>query len=185
MPTMKPTPPKWITARLGEDLNWWLDESHSDIYSDEVGRGLLDPRQVAYLVELLDEYQPYGYRREFLKAAFQLFQVESELDEGHLRLAPLDQDIYHSGEQPFALPMLGQEEDGPYYEFLDVITAARIRKINVTHQYARACTDLEMQEELDALDRDRYFMSENIHCFNEINDILQWSPAEWDDSSSV
>jgi hypothetical protein len=39
-----------------------------------------------------------------------------------------------------------------------------------------------MREELDALDRDRYFSSENIHCFEQINEILQWSPAEWDEA---
>ena len=38
-----------------------------------------------------------------------------------------------------------------------------------------------MQEELDALDRDRYIAAENIHCFDEINEMLQWSPAEWDE----
>jgi hypothetical protein len=185
MPTKKPAPPKWIIARPGEDLNWWLGEAHSDVYSGDAEHGLLDPRQIAYLMELLDEYQPHGYRRELLKAAFQLFEVESELDDDRLRLAPVDRDISESGEQLFALPLLGESETGAYHEFLDVITAARIRKLNATHHYARACTDLEMQEELDALDRDRYFMSENIHCFDEINKILQWSPAEWDDSSSV
>jgi hypothetical protein len=185
MSTKRPTPPKWITARLGEDFNWWLDEVHSDIYSREIERGLLDPRQIAYLVTLLDEYQPHGYRRELLNAAFQLFQIESELDEDRLRLAPVDRDIFESGEQLFALPLLGEDEAGTYYELLDVITAARIRQLNATHQYARACTDMEMQEELDALDRDRYFASETIHCFDEINEILQWSPAEWDDSSSL
>ena len=120
-----------------------------------------------------------------LNAAFQLFEVESELDEQRLRLAPTDQDIGESADQLFALPLIGDEETGAYYELLDAITAARIRKLNATHHYVRACTDLEMQEELDALDRDRYFASENIHCFDEINEILQWSPAEWDDSSSI
>ena len=35
--------------------------------------------------------------------------------------------------------------------------------------------------ELAALDRDRYVASENIHCFEAINEILEWSPAEWDE----
>ena len=43
----------------------------------------------------------------------------------------------------------------------------------------------EREKELDTLDRDRYFALENIHTFDEINEILQWRPAEWDDSSSV
>ncbi len=185
MTTGKPTPPKWIVVRLGDDLNWWLAEASSDVYSSESARGLLDPRQVAYLMEMLDEYQFHGYRRQLLNAAFQLFQVGSELDDDRLRLAPVDGDVFDSREQLFALPLIGEEETGPYYDLLDAITAARIRKLNATHRYARACTEMEMQEELDALDRDRYFTSEDIHCFDEINEILQWSSAEWDGSSFV
>jgi hypothetical protein len=185
MLTGKPTPPKWITVRLGDDLNWWLAESSTDVYRDEGARGLLDPRQVSHLVETLDKYRPYGYDHKLLSAAFQLFEVESELDEDRLRLAPVDLDICESGQQLFALPLVGDEESGAYYQLLDAIAAAHIRKLNSTHQYARVYADLEMQEELDALDRDRYFSSDNIHCFDEINEILEWSPAEWDDSSSA
>ena len=104
-----------------------------------------------------------------------------ELSDDRLRLSPVDGDVCETSESFFALPLTG--EGGTYDEFLDAITAARIRRLNATHRYARACTDLDMQEELDALDRDRYFASENIHTFEEINEILQWSPAEWDESS--
>ncbi len=185
MPTKKPTPPQWVVARIGEDLNWWLDEASADVYAEEVEPGFLDPRQIAYLVELLEEYVPYGYRRGLLNAAFQVFQAAAELDEDRLRLVPIDADISEISDQPFALPLAGEDGTGPYHEFLDAITSARIRKLNSSHRYARVCTDLDMQEELDALDRDRYFSSESIHTFDEINEILQWSPAEWDDSSSV
>ena len=167
--------------RLGADMNWWLDETSADIYWGERGRGVLDPRQVAYLAEMLGEDQPPGFHRRLLDAAFQLFQLESEVDEDRLRLAPVDQDEFSAGEQIFALPVIEDEETGAYYDFLDALSAARIREVNATHDYARECTELEMQEELDALDRDRYIAAENIHCFDEINEILQWSPAEWDE----
>ena len=185
MTTRKPTPPNWIVVQLGADLNWWLAEASADGYWSENSCGLLDPRQVASLVDILDEYEFHSCRRELLNGAFQLFQVESELADDRLRLAPVNDDISGSREHLFALPVIGEEATGPYYDFLDAITAARIRKLNAMHHYARACTDLEMQEELDALDRDRYIASEDIHCFDEINEILQWSPAEWDESSSV
>ncbi|HUJ09037.1 MAG TPA: hypothetical protein VL171_03355 [Verrucomicrobiae bacterium] len=185
MPRKKPAPPKWITVRLGEDLNWWLEEASSDVYAQDIERGLLDPHQIAYLKEALVQYRPYGYGHELLSAAFQLFQIESELSESSLRLTPIDREISGDGDQLFALPLLGDGEMGAYGELLDVITSARIRKLNATCHFARACTDLEMQEELDAIDRDRYFASENIHTFDEINEILEWSPAEWDDSSSA
>ena len=181
----KPTPPQWIVARLGDDMNWWLTESSTDIYWGERGRGLLDPRQVACLSEMLLEYQPYGFRRQLLNDAFQLFQLESELDGDRLRLAPADQDEFDAGGgQIFALPLIDDEETGPYYDLLDAISAARIRKLHAARDDVREYTEMDMQEELDALDRDRYFASENIHCFDEIHEILQWSPAEWDEPGS-
>jgi hypothetical protein len=180
----KPTPPHWIIARLGDDMNWWLAESSEDGYGGESGRGMLDPRQVAYLAEALDEYHPYGFRRELLNDAFQFFELESELDDERIRLAPAEQyDFDTAGAPVFALPLIDDEETGAYYDLLDAISATRIRKLNTTHNYVRDCTELEMQEELDALDQDRYFSSENIHCFDEISEILQWSPAEWDEQA--
>jgi hypothetical protein len=179
MAKAKPIAPNWIVARLGDDMNWWIAESSEDIYWGEGGRGLLDPRQVAYLSEAWNEYQAYGLGRRLLDGAFQFFQLESELDDERVRLAPIaedDPDI--AGGQFFALPVVEDGETGAYYDLLDAISAARIRKLNTTHHYARDCTELDMREELDALDRDRYFSSENIHCFDEINEILQWSPAE-------
>jgi hypothetical protein len=160
-------------------------ESAVDIYWDEGGRGLLDPRQIAHLAVALDEYQAHGFRPQLLNDAFQLFELESEVDDDRLRLAPINRDDFSAGgEQVFALPLIDDEETGPYYDLLDAISAARITKLNTTHNYVRDCTELEMGEELDALDRDRYFVAENIHCFDEINEILEWSPAEWDEPNS-
>jgi hypothetical protein len=41
-----------------------------------------------------------------------------------------------------------------------------------------------MQEELAALDRDRYVTTENIHCFEAINELLQWRPADCEEPGS-
>jgi hypothetical protein len=82
----------------------------------------------------------------------------------------------------FAVPIVGEDGGGPYYDFLEALSAARVRMLNATHHYAQPCTELEMFEELDGLDHDRYFSMESIHAFDEINEILQWSPAEWDES---
>jgi hypothetical protein len=179
----KPSPPKWIVARLGDDMNWWLAESSEDIYWGEAGRGLLDPCQVAYLFEALTQYQAHGLDWQLLDGAFQFFELESEVDDERVRLAAVAaHDTAIGGEQLFALPLIEDEETGVYYDLLDSISAAHIRKLNATHHYACDCTESDMREELDALDRDRYFSSENIHCFEQINEILQWSPAEWDEA---
>jgi hypothetical protein len=181
MATDEPTPLRWITIRLGEDFNWWLQDTSAELSTDTRNRGVLDPRQVSHIIEALDEYRPFGFRAQLLTGAFQLFTLESEISEGVLRLAAEDADLYQDRAQLFALPLITDEGQGAYYDLLDAISAARIRKINATHRFARECTEDEMQEELNALDSDRYFASESIHAFDEINEILEWSPAEWDD----
>ena len=163
-----------ITVRLGEDSNWWLE--------DAPDRGILDPRQAAHLVATVDGYRRYGFRPQLLADAFRLYVLESEISENLLRLTSTDASIFDEGVQLFALPVITAEGEGAFYDLLDAISAARIRKINATHHYACDCTEDEMQEELAALDSDRYFAAEALHAFDEINEILEWSPAEWDDS---
>lgn len=174
--------PRWIAARLGEDFNWWLDQTSESFQPDGRHCGLLDPKQVSHLLETLQEYRPYGFRQQQLVNAFQVFRLESEIAEDHLRLASTDESIYKATKETFALPILGQDGEGPYHDFLDALSAARIGRLNATHQYVKECTELDMNEELNALDTDRYLGSESIHAFDEIIEILQWSPAEWDDS---
>ena len=173
--------PQRITARLGDDYNWWIESADSDAPH---ARGVLDPRQVAHLVQTLDEYRRFGYRPEQMAGAFQAYRLDAELNEGEIRLAATDQSLFEDAGELFALPLIGDEQDGPYFGFLEAVAAARIRRLNATHHYARNCTADEMSEELNALDSDRYFSDDTIHAFDELNEILEWSPAEWDESSS-
>ena len=166
--------PEQIVARLDEDFNWWLEPTSENPRRDSV----LDPRQVAHLREALAEYRPHGLRRELFDAAFTFFALDAELEEGQVRLRR------DTGNEVFALPVLGDDSDGPFFDFLDALAAARIRKLNATRQSTQKCTEEEMFAELDALDTDRYFGDNLIHSFEQLNEILEWKPAEWDDSAA-
>jgi hypothetical protein len=176
------SPPRWIVVRLGNDLNWWLEETSDDFYWPENGCGVLDPRQTAFLAETIADYRPYGIGQDMLERSFHVYQLESEVADGRLRLRLADDNILNPNAQLFALPVVNEEQTGGYHDFLDALITARIRLLNATHHYARPCTELEMIEELDALDMDRFFSIANIHVFDELDEILKWSPAEWDDS---
>ena len=167
--------PQRITVRLGEDLNWWLDTADEATPAQHV-RGILDPRQVAHVLEALEEYRSCGYRPENFARGFRAYRIDAEISEGVLRLAAVDA----FDNETFALPVTDDNEDGPYFDLLDSVSAARIRKLNRTHHYGRDCTEAEMDEELAALEADRYFGDDTIHAFDEISEILEWSPAEWD-----
>ena len=159
--------PERMTARLGDDYNWWIESTDSDAPH---ARGVLDPRQLTHLVQTLDNYRRFGYRPEQLAGAFQAYRLDAELNEGEIRLAATHQSFLEDAGELFALPLIGNEQDGPYFDFLEAIGDARIRRLNATHHYARNCTADEMNEELDALDSDRYFSEDTIHAFDELND---------------
>ena len=164
--------PQQLTVRLGDDFNWWVESADVPLHA----RGVLDPRQVAHLLQALDPYRAYGYRPQQFADAFHPYRIDAEISEGVLRLAATDEQ-----DEVFALPVLGAEDDGPYFNLLDVISAAHIRKLNATHHYVIPATEEEMTEELDALDADRYFSEETIHGFDEITEIIEWSPPEWNE----
>lgn len=181
MQTPQETRPEWLVVRLEDDLHWWMEESSQELPSVTRERGLLDPRQVAHLTQTLDGYRAYGFRPELLADAFQAYAIESELSDGRVRLRLVDESIYNTSEQLFALPLVAEEGAGRYSEFLEALAAARIRLLNSTHEYARDCAEDDMYEELDALENDRFFSAETVHAFVEITEILEWKPAEWDD----
>jgi hypothetical protein len=74
------------------------------------------------------------------------------------------------------------EENGSYPEFLEQLERWRVRHLNRTRHYAKDVDEFEMEDELRTADTDRYFSGEAAHVFEEIREILEWAPAEWDDS---
>jgi hypothetical protein len=82
----------------------------------------------------------------------------------------------------FAMPVIASEEESRYGDFVEALEGWRLRMLNKTHHYGRDVEDLDMEEELGAKANDRYFGGEAVHCYDEINDILSWQPAEWGES---
>lgn len=160
--------PEQIVVRLGEDFNWWLAPTPDEPDAPPAAHGVLDPRQVRELVEQLDGYGV----TEWFARAFHRYAIDAEIAEGMLQLRACNE-----GEELFAVPVIDEDGDGLYFDFLEALSAARVRRLNAEHH---RCTVEEMQEELDALDHDRYFDAETIHAFDQVTEILQWSPAEWD-----
>lgn len=173
-----------ITVRLGEDFNWWVDRNSEEAEKPQEQCGILDPRQVRHIFQALEQYQSYGLPLSSLAKAFQMFEVDAEISEGCLRLARSEATFSADGPNLFALPITGQEENSPYYDFLGAVSEARIHYLNKTHHFACDCSVEEMERELAVLDSDRYFCAEAMHVFDEINEILEWSPAEWDNTES-
>jgi hypothetical protein len=169
-----------IVARLGTDLNWWVapDPGAEDVAATPLG--VLDPRQVQVLADLLPGYSPYGLTARQVADAFRAYSLAGELDEGLVRLTPLRGGLLDAGDS-FAVPAIETDGDSPYYDFLEALSLARVRRLNETRHYAQDCTVDDLRGELDVLDQDRYFSADAIHPFDEVNEILEWHPADWDE----
>jgi len=177
--------PQWIVVRLGNDMNWWVEKTSDEIYWPREGLSVLDPRQFRDLVERLGEYYAVGLKRATFAKAFALFTAESEMDEGRLRLKIALQPGEDAGDKLFALPLFVDDEQSSYRDLVDNLIELRVKLLNKTHHYAHAVDDLELEEELLAKLNDRYFNGGSLHCYDEVNEILSWTPAEWDGSDEA
>jgi hypothetical protein len=174
---------RWIVARLGHDENWWVEETSDEVNWGQESLSLLDPRQVAWLHEQLTKYEAYGLDPELFARSFHLFEASAELPDGRVRLVASNQAVGDDeGARLYALPDLFEDETDAYPEFLDQLAAARIKFLNDTHHYVHDVDELDMEEELQAKNSDRYFSARSIHIYNELEEILKWKPAEWDDA---
>lgn len=178
------TTPRWIVAILRDDFNWWTEQTSEEMGVPRMQQGLLDPGQIAHLTRELDAYREYGIDPEVFTNAFQTYRIESELDDQRVRLTRSDENIYNTGEKLFALPLGNEEGSGAYFRLVDMLSVARVQMLNRTHHYVRDCTEEDMYQELNAIDADRFFSDQSLHVFEELNEILQWRPAEWEDSES-
>ena len=132
------------------------------------------------LTEHFRDYQSHGLRLRQFNDAFRPYALAGELGEGLVRLEAVRASLLDDPEL-FAWPVREADGEGPYADFLDALVAARVRQLNATHQYARNCVVEDLREELDSLDHDRYFSTEAIHPFDELTEILDWHPADWDE----
>ncbi|MCX7915507.1 MAG: hypothetical protein N3A53_04305, partial [Verrucomicrobiae bacterium] len=123
----------------------------------------------------LQDYAEDGLPPSALLTAFHFYSVEHELSDGRLRLKRERRVALGADTPLFALP-------SPHYdEFLEALATAHIRRINRRHRFAQPCTEDEMFDELNLIATDRYFSAQPFHCFDELNQILEWNPAQWDD----
>ena len=83
--------PSWIVIRLGDDHNWWLEQTSEQVGPTAETRGILDPRQVQWLLEMLDQHREFGLRDVDVQGAFAAFVLESEIGEDQLRLIATDE----------------------------------------------------------------------------------------------
>lgn len=170
----------WAIVRLGEDLNWWVDEISDEIHWDIDGLSIIDPRQMNYILDLIEPLNDYGFDGNLLEAAFFPFRIEKDLGEGRVQLARANESFLDTEDQLFALPNLIDEETGPYADFIDHITKLRVKLLNDTIDFEKQLTMDEIEEEIREDQNNSFIEGSAVHIFNEIVNILEYVPSGYE-----
>jgi hypothetical protein len=171
----------WCVARIGDDNNWWVDEVSDPVRWDTDGLSIIDPRQVAHLIEMVEPLRDYGFDQDMMESAFIPFRIEKEAATGKLRLKRVKDSIFESDEKLFALADIVDEENGPYADLIDHLTRCRVKMLNDVYKFESKLTVDEVEDEIREDQNASFIEGKAIHAFDELLTILDYTPAGFDE----
>lgn len=171
---------EWCTVRLGEDVNWWVHEISDDVQWDIDGLSIIDPRQVAHIIDLIEPLRDYGFEPDVMDRAFIPFRIDKDLGKGFIRLVRTKESILESEDKLFALPDVMDDENGPYADFLDHVTKLRVKMLNDVFDFEQKLTVDEVEEEIREGENNEFIEGKAVHLFTEICAILDYVPSGWE-----
>lgn len=167
----------WCKVRLGKDLNWWVSETSDKVNWDIDGLSVIDPRQAAHMLEILDGLKEYGLDETIVEKAFIPFSIDKKTSKNEVKLLRSDDSVYDADEQQlFLLPDTLDDERSPYAEFLDHITCIQVKMLNDTFHFEKDVAIDDLEEEIRENYSNDYMEGRAIHVFHEIMDILEYVP---------
>ena len=171
----------WCIIKMGSDMNWWVHEVSDPIHWDTDGLSILDPRQVAHVIELCEPLREYGFDFDMLEEAFFTFRIDKEIKDGQIRITRLRDSLLTSDEKLFALPDVLNEDKGPYAELLDQLVKSRVKLLNDTLTLEQPLSTDDLEELLNERATADYSEGRNMHIFVELMAILEFVPEGFED----
>jgi hypothetical protein len=153
-----------------------VSETSDPVRWDVDGLSIVDPRQVAHLIELVDALRDYGFHQDLFEAAFIPFRIEKDLGGGKVRLKRVKESIFESDEKLFALPDILDEENGPYADLLDHLTRCRVKMLNDLFNFESKLTVDEVEDEIREEQNTHFIEGKAVHTFSELCAILDFMP---------
>lgn len=171
---------EWCLTRIGEDMNWWVTEVSDPIHWDVDGLGIIDPRQMSYILEQCDALREYGFDADIVDEAFCSMRIEREEKKEAVRLVRTSESLLEDDNTHFALPDIIDEEKGPYADFLDNITRFRVKMLNDLIEFDQNLTVDELEEEIRERQNQEYMEGKAVHPFVEVVSILEYVPEGYE-----
>ena len=178
-PWPKPTSTlDWCIVRLGEDHNWWVAETSDPVRWDVDGLSIIDPRQLAHLIELVDAAPRLRLRPGRVRSARSSPSGSRRTSgAGKVRLKRVKESLFESDEKLFALPDVLDEENGPYADLLDHLTRCRVKMLNDLFDFESKLSVDEVEDEIREDQNAHFIEGKAVHVFEELCAILDYMPA--------
>ena len=141
---------------------------------------IVDPRQLAHLIELVDPVRDYGFDQDVFESAFIRFRIDKDLGEGKVRLKRVKDSLFDSEDKLFVLADVLDEENGPYADLLDHLTRCRVKLLNDLFAFEAKLSVDEVEDELREEQNSHFIQGKAVHTFEELTSILDYMPAGYD-----
>jgi hypothetical protein len=161
-------------------MNWWVTEVSDPIHWDVDGLGIIDPRQMSYILEQCDALREYGFDPDIVDEAFCTLRIDREEKNEAVRLIHTPESLLEDDNMHFALPDVIDEEKGPYADFLDHITRFRVKMLNDLIEFDQNLTVDELEEEIRERQNQEYMEGKAVHPFVEVVSILEYVPEGYE-----
>ncbi|MDR2200873.1 MAG: hypothetical protein LBN94_02065 [Puniceicoccales bacterium] len=171
---------EWCTVKLNDNGKWWLEKISNDVSIDTDYAGIIDPRQFEHIIELVSPLGEYGFRNDLMEDAFLKFRILSELPNNQVKLEFTATKVLSSEEPLFLLPNILTDNEGPYAEFIDHIIRLRVKLLNELIDFKVPMNMEEIEESMREKYQEKYIEGNTVHVFDEIVDILEYTPAGYD-----
>lgn len=171
---------EWCTVSLGEDMNWWVKEVSDEVHWDVDGLSIIDPRQMAHLIDLAEPLREYNFDQDIMDRAFIAFKIQKDLGDGIVRLVRTKESFFDTDEALFALPDVVDEVNGPYADLMNHVTRVRVTMLNDIIDFEQNLTIDELEEELREEENNNFIEGLNVHMFDELTGVLEYVPAGWE-----
>ncbi len=174
----------WCEIRFGDDMNWWIKELSIPVQWDIDSLSIIDPRQMSYILDLLDAMRDYGLSMDIVENAFIPFQLQKINPDKTARLVRVNETFFDTDEELFALPDTLDESKNTYADFLAHITKLRVNYLNDKIDFEQKFTTTELEEQIRDAQTQAFMEGRATHLFQEIIDILEFIPDGFEISGS-
>lgn len=176
MPIFSSQKPEWCYIYLLDQSNWWVSSISNENHWDLDTLGIIDPKQVTYILDLCESLREYGFDFDAIDDAFFIFRIEGKEKDDKVRLRCVKESILKSEDPLFALPNLMDEERGPYADFIKKITRYRVKLLNDLIEMDHFLTMDDIEDEIREMHVTDTMSESVIHPFSIITTILEYVP---------